>query len=116
MPRPRRTPDSLVSRLVAYVTPATLERIQTTAKDEGISTGALLDRHFDPALKASFNFTGPSTAAKDPRIGTPKPVIRTQSTNPHPGWRVNANNVNVCTACGGKKTVVQGKPCPGERP
>lgn len=133
MARPSRLPDGPCEKLTVYCSPATAKILREGARAAGVSTGAVLDQ--------LVLGSAPPRPAKAPRYDiiekggkeppNPPPPPKSQASPPlppgvskgmpgptktvaHPGWRADATGVNVCTACGGRKTVVQGKPCPGE--
>lgn len=96
MPRPRRQPDQLAVRLVAYVSHGTFEAIGSRALESGQTIGAFLDSKFG-----------------HPQPKKPEAPKRPLVPNTPHVWKVDSMNRNVCGNCGGQKIMVNGQPCPG---
>lgn len=101
MPRPRRSGEP-AKPFTIYLTPQAIEVLRSSAWAVKKSPGAFVESFlYDPVPDAAYTFT-PSVASSN-----------RASENKHPGWRANTVGENVCTSCGGRKTLVGHLPCLG---
>lgn len=117
MPRPRRTPDSHTTRLVAYVAQVTKDRLYEIATARQVPVGQVLDDTDFGTLDSDIRHA-PLVDLDDFNDRLANGIVRRPVTEPPPArrkhaWAANSVGVNVCSACGVQKRVSTNPNCPG---